>query len=294
MQSMDQFMGTGVALATPFTAEGSIDQNGLRKLVDHVIEGGVDYLVVLGTTGESVTLNQDEKQLVRQTVIDQSNNRVPLVIGIGGNDTAQICQDLSTMDLTAFQAILSVSPAYNKPTQQGIYAHFEQIAHHSPLPIILYNVPARTGSNMLPETVIKLAIAHNNIIGIKEAAGDIVQAMDLIKMAPEGFLVISGEDMITLPMTLSGGSGVISVIGQGLPAEFSDMVKAALSGKNELAQSLHYRIMPAIKLIFEQGNPAGIKSMLAHLGICTGDVRLPLVKADDDLHERIGAFLREF
>ena len=288
------FRGTGVALVTPFTEAGTLDLTGLRRLVDHVIDGGVEYLVVLGTTGESVTLSELEKQDVINTIVDQNKGRVPLVLGVGGNDTAKVCSQLSNPVLEEFQAVLSVSPAYNKPTQEGIYRHFAQVATASPKPVILYNVPGRTASNMLPETVARLALDFPNVIGIKEAAGDLVQAMELIDKVPEDFLVISGEDMITLPMTLMGGDGVISVIGQGLPKLYSEMVRQAIAGNNEVARKLHYSLMEGIGLIFDEGNPAGIKSMLSHLGVCSQYVRLPLVEASTELHERIGNFLKDF
>ena len=288
------FRGTGVALVTPFTEAGTLDLTGLRRLVDHVIDGGVEYLVVLGTTGESVTLSELEKQDVINTIVDQNKGRVPLVLGVGGNDTAKVCSQLSNRVLEEFQAVLSVSPAYNKPTQEGIYRHFAQVAAASPKPVILYNVPGRTASNMLPETVARLALDFPNVIGIKEAAGDLVQAMELIDKVPEDFLVISGEDMITLPMTLMGGDGVISVIGQGLPKPYSEMVRQAIAGNNEVARQLHYSLMEGIGLIFDEGNPAGIKSMLSHLGVCSQYVRLPLVEASTELHERIGNFLKDF
>ena len=288
------FRGTGVALVTPFTEAGTLDLTGLRRLVDHVIDGGVEYLVVLGTTGESVTLSELEKQDVINTIVDQNKGCVPLVLGVGGNDTAKVCSQLSNPVLEEFQAVLSVSPAYNKPTQEGIYRHFAQVATASPKPVILYNVPGRTASNMLPETVARLALDFPNVIGIKEAAGDLVQAMELIDKVPEDFLVISGEDMITLPMTLMGGDGVISVIGQGLPKLYSEMVRQAIAGNNEVARKLHYSLMEGIGLIFDEGNPAGIKSMLSHLGVCSQYVRLPLVEASTELHERIGNFLKDF
>ena len=215
---MQKFVGTGVALVTPFKKDFSVDTEALKKIVNHVINGGVEYLVVLGTTAESATLSNEEKEVVIHTIVEANNNRLPLVLGVGGNNTAKVVEELKTRDFSKFDAILSVSPYYNKPAQEGIYQHFKAIAEVSPLPIILYNVPGRTASNMLPATVIKLANEFGNVIAIKEAAGDIVQAMKLIQTKPEGFLVISGDDMITLPMVLAGGAGVISVIGEGFPA----------------------------------------------------------------------------
>ena len=256
---MEAFVGTGVALITPFKEDLSVDTNALTNLVQDQIENRIEYLVVLGTTAESATLNHDEKELIKKTVIEANAGKLPLVLGIGGNSTAAVAEELKTSNLEGFDAILSVSPYYNKPTQEGIYRHFKAISEASPLPVILYNVPGRTSSNVLPETVNRIARDFDNIIGVKEAAGDIVQAMKLISLVPEDFKVISGDDMITLPMILAGGKGVISVIGQGLPKEFSDMVRAGLEGRVADAYKLHYRIAPSIDLIFAEGNPAGLK-----------------------------------
>ncbi|MDG3581680.1 4-hydroxy-tetrahydrodipicolinate synthase [Galbibacter pacificus] len=287
---MSKFLGTGVALVTPFREDLSVDVEALANIVNHVIEGGVEYLVVLGTTAESATLTQEEKQVVKKTVATANKGRVPMVVGVGGNNTAAIVEELQTTDLSAFDAILSVSPYYNKPTQEGIYQHFKAIAQVSPLPIILYNVPGRTGSNVLPKTIIRLAKDFKNIIGVKEAAGDIVQAMRLIKDKPKDFLVISGDDMITLPMVLVGGAGVISVIGQGFPKKFSSMVRYALRGNLDDANHLHFQLMDIIDYIFEEGNPAGIKAVFESLGLCSGNVRLPLVPASNGLKEKISSF----
>ena len=235
------FVGTGVALVTPFKKDFSVDTESLTKIVNFNIEGGVEYLVVLGTTAESATLTPLEKDLVIKTIKEANAGRLPLVLGVGGNNTMKVVEELQTRDFTGFSAILSVSPYYNKPTQEGIYQHFKMIAQASPLPIILYNVPGRTASNMLPSTVIRLANDFNNIIAIKEAAGDIVQAMKLIQHKPNDFLVISGDDMITLPMVLAGGAGVISVIGEGFPKEFSEMVRLGLQRKVDEAFQLHYQ-----------------------------------------------------
>lgn len=288
---MSKFLGTGVALVTPFRSDLSVDVQALSAIVNHVIDGGVEYLVVLGTTAESATLSKEEKQLVKQTIIKANRGRLPLVLGVGGNNTAEITKELQREDFSGFDAILSVSPYYNKPTQEGIYRHFKAVAESAPLPIILYNVPGRTSSNMLPETVIRLANDFENIIGIKEAAGDIVQAMKLIKNKPKEFLVISGDDMLTLPMVLAGGAGVISVIGQGLPKEFSAMVRHGLRGDLDQANHLHFQLMDIIELIFEQGNPAGIKALFEYLELCSDVVRLPLVEATADLKQRIGNYI---
>jgi len=291
---MQLFEGTGVALVTPFKKDFSVDFDALKKIVDFVIDGGVEYLVVLGTTGEPATLTLDEKEDVIKTIIEANNDRLPLVLGVGGNNTQEVVDELRTRDLSAFSAVLSVSPYYNKPTQEGIYQHFKAISEASPLPIILYNVPGRTGSNMLPTTVVRLANECKNIIGIKEAAGDIVQAMKLIQTCPKDFLIISGDDMVTLPMVLAGGSGVISVIGEGFPKAFSEMVRLGLSKKVYEAYQLHYKIADVIDLIFEEGNPAGIKQIHKVLGLSENTVRLPLVSASEDLSSRIYNFVKNF
>ncbi|MCR5862196.1 4-hydroxy-tetrahydrodipicolinate synthase [Flavobacterium sp. J372] len=290
---MQSLIGTGVALITPFKKDFSVDVDALKKIVDFQVQGGIDYLVVLGTTAESATLTKQEKQLVIDTVIEANAGRLPLVLGVGGNNTAEVAAELKERDLSAFTAILSVSPYYNKPTQEGIYQHFKMVAEASPLPIILYNVPGRTASNMLPATVIRLAKDFKNIIGIKEAAGDIVQAMKLIQHKPEGFLVISGDDMITLPMVLAGGAGVISVIAEGFPRQFSDMVRLGLQRKVDEAYKLHYQIADAIDMIFEQGNPGGIKVVFRELGLCEDTLRLPLVNVNEDLDNRLTSFTRQ-
>ncbi len=287
---MNKLIGTGVALVTPFKKDFSIDFEGLERVVNHCIHGGVDYLVVLGTTAESVTLTDEEKQQVINKIIAVNNDRLPLVLGVGGNNTQKVVEELKTRDLSAFEAVLSVSPYYNKPTQEGIYQHFKAVATASPKPVILYNVPGRTSSNMLPKTVVRLAADFDNIVAIKEAAGDIVQAMQLIKDSPKDFLVISGDDMITLPMILAGGAGVISVIGEGFPNEFSDMVRLGLNKKVDAAYELHYKLAPAIDLIFAEGNPAGIKAVFETLGICDATVRLPLVEASTALKQQIQEF----
>ena len=287
---MQSLIGTGVALVTPFKIDFSVDVASLIKLVNYQIENGINYIVILGTTAENATLNNNEKELVISTIIEANNNRIPLVLGVGGNDTRQVVNELKTRDLSSFVAVLSVSPYYNKPTQEGIYQHFMAVANASPLPIILYNVPGRTSSNMLPSTVIRLAKSHKNIVAIKEAAGDIVQAMKLIQDKPEGFLIISGDDMITLPMVLAGGSGVISVIGEGFPKQFSEMVRLGLERKVDEAYKIHYQLAESIDMIFEQGNPAGIKEVHKTLGLSENIVRLPLVNVDENLANKIKDF----
>ena len=290
---MQSLIGTGVALVTPFKKDFSVDTEAFTRIVNFQIDNGIDYLVVLGTTAENATLSQDEKEVVINTVIEANNSRLPLVLGVGGNNTHEVVNELKTRDLSKFVAVLSVSPYYNKPTQEGIYRHFEAIANASPLPIILYNVPGRTSSNMLPATVIRLANDFKNIVAIKEAAGDIVQAMKLIQNKPAGFHVISGDDMITLPMVLAGGSGVISVIGEGFPRQFSDMVRLGLQRKVDEAYKLHYLLAESIDMIFEQGNPAGIKEVHKTLGLSENTVRLPLVNVDENLAKRLSDFTKK-
>ncbi|MFV5696289.1 4-hydroxy-tetrahydrodipicolinate synthase [Flavobacterium sp. LB3P122] len=290
---MQSLIGTGVALVTPFNEDFSIDTEALKRIVNFSIDNGIEYLVVLGTTAENSTLSHDEKELVIKTVIETNNGRLPLVLGVGGNNTMKVVEELKTRDLSKFAAILSVSPYYSKPTQEGIYQHFKAVAEASPIPVILYNVPGRTASNMLPSTVLRLANDFENVVAIKEAAGDIVQAMQILKNKPKDFLVISGDDMIALPMILAGGSGVISVIGQGFPKEFSEMIRLGLNRKVEEAFKSQYLLSDCIDMIFEQGNPAGIKQVFLSLGIAENTVRLPLVKVDESLADRIGQFVKK-
>ena len=290
---MQSVMGTGVALATPFKEDLSVDTEALIKIVNFSIDGGVEYLVILGTTAENATMSEAEKEFVIKIIVDTNKGRLPLVLGVGGNNTAEIVQELKTRDLSQFVAILSVSPYYSKPTQEGIYQHFKVIAEASPIPIILYNVPSRTGSNMLPSTVMRLANDFKNIVAIKEAAGDMIQAMQLLKNKPKDFVVISGDDAIALPMTLAGGSGVISVIAQGFPKEFSEMIRLGLNRKTDEAFKIQYLLLDGIDLIFEQGNPAGIKQVFQSLGIANNTVRLPLVCADNSLADRIDFFVKK-
>ncbi|MBF2709122.1 4-hydroxy-tetrahydrodipicolinate synthase [Flavobacterium soyangense] len=290
---MQSLIGTGVALATPFRKDFSIDTEALIRIVNFSIDGGVEYLVVLGTTAENATMSQDEKEFVIKTIVETNNGRLPMVLGVGGNNTMEVVEELKNRDLSQFVAILSISPYYNKPTQEGIYQHFKAVAEASPIPVILYNVPSRTGSNVLPSTVMKLANDFKNIVAIKEAAGDIIQAMQLLKNKPKDFLVLSGDDMIALPMVLAGGSGVISVIAQGFPKEFSEMMRLGLNRKVDDAFKLQYLFSDCIDMIFEQGNPAGIKQVFDSLGIADNTVRLPLVKVDESLANRIDQFVKK-
>ena len=291
---MKQLIGTGVALITPFTKQGAVDTASLTSIVNFQIANKIDYLVVLGTTAESAVLSKDEKQLVIDTIVSANAGRLPLVLGIGGNNTQAVMDEFKATDLSVFTAILSVSPMYNKPSQEGIYRHFAAIASVSVKPIILYNVPGRTASNMEPQTVARLARDFKNIVAIKEAKGDMVQAMEMISQTPEEFLVISGDDMIALPMTLAGGAGVISVIAEGFPKAFSSMINLALQRKVDQSYAIHYKIAPAIEYIFEQGNPAGIKAVFAARNLCEPTLRLPLVEVDAALNEKIKAFVQAF
>ncbi len=289
---MQSLIGTGVALVTPFKKDFSVDVEALIKLVNFQIENNINYIVILGTTAENATLDNQEKELVINTIVNANKGRIPLVLGVGGNDTRQVVNELKARDLSNFVAILSVSPYYNKPTQEGIYQHFMAVANASSVPVILYNVPGRTSSNMLPSTVIRLANDNKNIVAIKEAAGDIVQAMKIIEGKPKDFLVISGDDMITLPMILAGGSGVISVIGEGFPKEFSKMVQLGLERKVDEAYKIHYKLAQSIDMIFEQGNPAGVKEIHKTLGLSQNTVRLPLVNVDENLAKRLKDFTK--
>jgi len=291
---MRELLGTGVALVTPFNEDKTVDFSGLERLVNFQIDNGVNYLVVLGTTGEPATLTADEKEQVKETIIKVNKGRLPLVIGIGGNNTMEVVEAIKTTDLSAFCAVLSVSPYYNKPTQEGIYQHFKAISEASPLPIVLYNVPGRTGKNVEPKTILRLANDFENIVAVKEAAGDLVQAMRIIQHKPKNFMVISGDDMIALPMVLAGGSGVISVIGQGLPKDFSAMIQYGLDGNMESANKLHYKVMDSIDCIFEECNPSGIKALLKKVNICSENVRLPLVAASYELQQKINNFVENY
>ncbi len=282
--------GTGVALATPFNKDGSIDYPGVTSLVNFCIKGGVDYLVVLGTTAESVTLSKEEKKTLVKHIATINDKRLPLVIGIGGNNTSAILKEIEETDLSDFDAILSVVPMYNRPNQKGIYEHYKTLNNASPLPILLYNVPSRTGTNMTAETTLKLALL-DKIAGIKEAVGDFSQILKIIKDRPKDFLVISGDDTLALPTVAAGGDGVISVIGQGFPEEFSKMIHLGLKGDTETAFQILYQLLPVIEYAFEEGNPAGIKHILQIKGICQDHVRLPLVSVSDELSKKIKAFI---
>jgi 4-hydroxy-tetrahydrodipicolinate synthase len=281
MSKNSKFKGTGVAIVTPFNKDNNPDTKALGKLVDFIIKGGVEYVVVLGTTGEASTLSSEEKRLVIDTVIETVDKRVPIVLGLGGNNTQELINALQkTADFDHIDAILSVSPYYNKPNQRGIYQHYKALAEVSPVPIILYNVPGRTSSNIAAETTLKLAEEFNNIIAIKEASGNLEQCMKIIKNKPKDFLVISGDDLLTLPMIACGADGVISVVANGFPADFSEMTRQILKGNVVEAQKLHYKLTDITEQLFADGNPAGIKAVLEMMNICSSNVRLPLVKVN--------------
>jgi 4-hydroxy-tetrahydrodipicolinate synthase len=289
---MNKFHGTGVAMVTPFQADGQVDYNGLTKLIDHLIDGGMEYLVSLGTTGESATLNAAEKKQVWAATAEAVNKRVPLIAGIGGNNTHETVEQVKEFDTTGYDAILSASPHYNKPTQEGIYQHYKAIAGAASLPIILYNVPSRTGSSVSAETTVRLANDFKNIIGIKEASGNFELLNQLLRDKPEDFLVISGDDPITLPMMAMGAVGVISVTGNALPKQVSDMVRLALEGNFKAAQPAHFSLIEFTRLMFAEGSPAGVKSALKLLGVCGDTLRLPLVQISDATTEKIKEQIR--
>ena len=291
---MKALIGTGVALITPFKPDLSVDHQALAAIVEFNITSGVDYLVISGTTGESVTITAKEKKEITATIIEANKGRVPLVIGIGGNNTAAVIEELKSTDLSPFTAILSVAPYYSKPTQEGFYQHFKAIAEASTIPVILYNVPGRTAKNVEPSTVLRLANDFESIVAVKEAGNNRDQYLELIKHKPTDFLVISGDDDLVLGVTLAGGSGVISVIGQAFPKEFSKMIQLGLEGNAEDSRKLEARLMPIINLIFEENNPAGIKAVLKAKGYCKDAVRLPLVPATEALQAKITAFIAAF
>lgn len=287
MAKYSKFVGTGVAIVTPFSKDGNVDFKGLTSLIEHLIKGKVEYLVVLGTTGESAVLNKDEKSAVINHVLDTVEGRVSLVLGIGGNNTQEVVDTIKHSNLKGFSAILSVSPYYNKPSQEGIYQHYKMIAGVSPLPIILYNVPGRTMSNMTSETTLRLANDFKNIIAIKEASGNVEQCMRIIKNKPKDFLVISGDDNLTLPLIASGAYGVISVLANAYPKDFSEMVRQALAGNIAQAQKLHYKTFEITEQLFADGNPGGVKIALELLKVCGSNVRLPLVKPNEKVQKRL-------
>ncbi len=285
--SDSRFTGTGVAIVTPFNNDLSVDYPALEKITDNCITNGVSYIVVLGTTGESATLTKEEKKQVVKTVISATAGRVPIVIGIGGNFTQEVVDTIKNTDLEGIHAILSVSPYYNKPNQTGIYEHYKAIANISPLPIILYNVPGRTAMNMAPQTIVKLACDFKNIIAVKEACGNLLQAMEIIRDKPADFLVISGDDALTLPMISIGAVGVISVVANSHPKEFSMMVDEAIGGNYMLARKIHLNLLETIHLLFADGSPAGVKAVLEMKQLCKNVVRLPLTPVSENIYAKL-------
>lgn len=281
------FRGTGVAIVTPFTKEGSIDWEALKRLIDFLSNGKVEYLVVMGTTGENVTITKEEKQEIFAYVARHNLAGLPLVAGIGGNYTVEVLDGLRHTDLTGYSAILSVSPYYNKPNQQGIFHHYKLISEHSPVPVIMYNVPGRTGMNVSAETTIRIANECPNIIATKEASGNFDQIMQIIKHKPAGFEVISGDDAITLPMIALGSIGVISVVANAYPAQFSEMVRLALAENYPAARDLHYKFIDIITTLFEEGSPSGVKAYMSEMGICGNYFRLPVYPVSDRLMNKI-------
>jgi 4-hydroxy-tetrahydrodipicolinate synthase len=285
------FRGTGVALVTPFTQDKKIDFDALEKLINHVIQGGVNYLVSLGTTGETPTLSSAEKLEVLNFTITINNNRLPIVAGIGGNNTSEVLETLKLYPLDKIQGILSVMPYYNKPSQEGIFQHFSAIANACTIPIILYNVPGRTGGNMNAETVIRLANTFENIVAIKEASGNLYQNMAIVAGAPKQFMVLSGDDDLVLSQIAIGLQGVISVAANCFTKDFTSMVNFALENKYTEARELHYKLLPAIGLLFTDGNPPGVKYVLHKMGICHNEMRLPVVPVSENVATKIDAFL---
>ncbi|MCE5347425.1 MAG: 4-hydroxy-tetrahydrodipicolinate synthase [Bacteroidales bacterium] len=290
---MKKFKGTGVAIVTPFKNDSSIDFAGLGNIINHVISGGVNYIVAMGTTGESATLTKDEKKAVVSYVVETVNNRVPVVIGIGGNNTQDVINTIRYANFTGVDGILSVAPYYNKPNQRGLFQHFKAIATCSPVPVIIYNVPGRTCSNISSDTCLELAHECENIVAVKEASGDLTQIMKIIKGKPENFIVISGDDMMTIPIVAAGGSGVISVLANAFPAQCSDLVNHLQKGNYKSARELHFRFIEMIELLFIEGNPAGIKAILNSMNLCQNYLRLPLVPVSRPIYTRIQKAVEE-
>tara|TARA_B100000809_G_C15011090_1_gene484971 strand:+ start:160 stop:1035 length:876 start_codon:yes stop_codon:yes gene_type:complete len=291
---MQEFIGTGVALVTPFKDDLTVDVDALTKLVNFNIDNGTDYLVINGTTAESATISEEEKEQIIAVILKANNKRLPVVLGVGGNNTLEVIKELQTRDFSEIDGILSVVPYYSKPTQEGFYQHFKALAEVTDVPIILYNVPGRTAKNMEPATTLRLANDFKNIVGVKEAGNNQQQYNVLLKDKPTGFLIISGDDDLALGVILAGGSGVISVIGQAFPKEFSEMIRHGLQGNNKEGYDIHFKMMVVIDLIFEENNPAGIKTVLQELGICSNNVRLPLVKASEPLISKIVSYVANF
>jgi 4-hydroxy-tetrahydrodipicolinate synthase len=290
---MKKIKGTGVAIITPFKNDSSIDFAALGRVVNHVISGGVNYIVAMGTTGESVTLTKDEKKAIVSYVVETIDNRVPLVIGIGGNNTQDVINSVRHCNLEGVDGILSVAPYYNKPTQKGIFQHFKAIATSSPVPVILYNVPGRTACNISADTCLELAHACDNIVAVKEASGDMTQIMKIIKGKPENFNVISGDDMMTIPIIAAGGTGIISVMANAFPSQTTELVNHALKNNFKAAREIQFRFLEMIELLFIDGNPSGVKAMLNILNICNNNLRLPLIPVSRTVYTRIQKAMEE-
>jgi len=290
----NKFIGTGVALITPFNSDFSVDYNSLEKLVEFNILNGINYLVINGTTAESPTINSFERERIINTVVGVNNNRVPLVLGMGGNDTIRLAKEINSLDLTAISAILSVSPYYSKPTQEGIYQHYSYLAKNISKPIIMYNVPGRTSKNIIPNTILRLANEFELIIGVKEAGGKMSQYLELINNRPDDFLIISGDDDLALNSVTAGGDGVISVIGQAFPQMFSKMIDDGLNNNISSAESINNKLCNIISLIFKENNPAGVKFVLSKLNLCNDVLRLPLLSVSKELRSQINEELNNF
>ncbi len=290
---MSKFTGTGVAMITPFNIDGSIDWDSLKKTIAHLTNGKIDYIVVLGTTGESATLSSEEKQAIFSFVAANNTGKLPLVAGIGGNYTQEVINHFGKFDLSGYDAILSVSPYYNKPNQNGLYEHYRALNEASPLPIIMYNVPGRTGMNISAETTLKIARDCKKIIATKEASGNFDQIMQIIKYKPAGFEVISGDDGISLPMIACGAVGVISVVANAFPLLFSDMIRHCLKGDFAAARPLHYKLTDIINSMFAEGSPSGVKAYMSEMGICENNFRLPVVTVSDGLKEKIREMIKD-
>ena len=290
----NKFIGTGVALITPFNSDFSVDYNSLEKLVEFNILNGINYLVINGTTAESPTINSFERERIINTVVGVNNNRVPLVLGMGGNDTIRLAKEINSLDLTAISAILSVSPYYSKPTQEGIYQHYSYLAKNISKPIIMYNVPGRTSKNIIPNTILRLANEFELIIGVKEAGGKMSQYLELINNRPDDFLIISGDDDLALNSVTAGGDGVISVIGQAFPQMFSKMIDDGLNNNISSAESINNELCNIISLIFKENNPAGVKFVLSKLNLCNDVLRLPLLSVSKELRSQINEELNNF
>ena len=287
------FRGLGIALVTPFCADGSVDYPSLKRLVEYQLQNGADFMCILATTGETPCLSAEEKQRIKELVVDIVNARVPILMGCGGNNTAAVVEELKSADWSGIDGVLSVCPYYNKPSQEGLYQHFKAIAQASPLPVVLYNVPGRTGINMKAETTVRLANDCENFVAIKEASGSLEQVDEIIKNKPDRFDVISGDDALTFPMIASGAAGVISVIGNALPKEFSRMIRLEFKGEYEPARKIHHRFTELYSLLFVDGNPAGVKALLHEMGFIQNELRLPLVPTRITTMQKMAAILKE-